>query len=131
MSSPGFVAGGNINPYRFVVFGSGANNTVIQATGTSAIIAGISSPSPEVAPIPGAATYAATSGNPIQVFGVTEMCELEIASGTTVTAGQRLTSDAAGMGTNATSGQQYGAIALRGNVAAGGFITVQVLTGTA
>ncbi len=131
MASPNWTASGNISPCRFVVVSG--TDTVAQATGTSSVIAGISGQSPEVAPIPlyGTAAYCATSGNPVLVYGVTEMALLEIASGVTVTAGQRLTSDGSGMGTSASTGNNYGALALRSNNGTGGFYLVQVLTGIA
>ena len=110
-----YVAGGTIEPCRFVIH-STATKTVTQAAAVTSPYAGISQEGSAAPPISGAATAAATSGTGLRVYGPGEECTLEIGSGG-VTAGDMLVSDSSGKGItrsayNSANVQFVGAIAL-------------------
>lgn len=130
MPSPNFRAGGNINPYSFVTMNTAADNEVIQASAATAVLIGITTPSMKLAPTTynAATTLAAASGDPITIFGLGEICNLQAGSASTITRGDSVTSDAFGFGITATSGQQVGAIALE-SIAANAIGRVQVVVG--
>jgi hypothetical protein len=125
MSSPNYIAGGDITPSRFVTISG--SNTVTQADAASDKIAGISQEWSKNAPIPGASSLAAESGDPVMVYGNTDAAFLT-ATSSGWTAGDRLTSNATGKGVTASGTDQYGAIALT-TVTAEGLGRVQVLLG--
>lgn len=109
-------AGGDINPCRFVKASTAADNTVLEADANERVI-GISGEGAQDAPIPGASTLAAASGEQLQIINTPEhRCLLELGSGG-ATRGDLLKSDADGKGvaiaTSGTTIQHYGAIALQ------------------
>lgn len=112
--NPGWVAGGDIRPSRFVKVSTAADHTVLEADANEAVI-GISHESTQDAPISGASANAAESGDQLTVYGIGRSCLLKIGSGG-CTRGDELKSDADGQGvTRATTGttlQHVGAIAL-------------------
>lgn len=129
-TNPNFLAGGSIYPCRFVMPDSSNDTRVVQAT-AGAQISGISGSSTELAPLPGAATYHATSGNPCRVHGEGEQALLEL--GAAVTRGQRLVSDSNGKGIPfdlTGKAHEFGAIALASG-ASGDIRNVQVILGRA
>lgn len=122
-----FACGGTIEPARFVTRSSAADFTVIQSV-ADAIPCGISQRFAEVAPLPGAATSAGTSGGLIQVHqpgmsGDQRDSTVWLELGGTVTRGQLLMPNASGQGITATSGKYAGAIADESGVS-GNFIRV-------
>jgi hypothetical protein len=125
MTSPNFVAGGTINPSTFVRITG--NNTVSAASAATQALAGIAQEWSKNAPIPGATSEAAVSGDQVMVYGETAICLLQ---STTAgwTAGDRLTSDANGAGVTASTTNFYGAIALT-TLSGSGLGRVQVLLG--
>lgn len=112
--TPSFVAGGDINPSRFVKQSTAADFTVLEADANEAVI-GVSHESAQDAPIPGASTLAAASGDQLFVYPIGAVCLLTIGSGG-CTRADELKSDADGKGvTRATTGttiQNVGALAL-------------------
>jgi len=124
--SPNFIAGGNISPSRFVRQDDTADFQVLEADANSKL-AGISMEGTREAPIPSVSTaLAAQSGEPLQVYGDTEECLLEL--GGTVRPGEDLKSDADGKGVTIAAGatvQEIGAVALENGVD-GELIRVQV-----
>ena len=123
-TAPNFVAGGNIAPATFVKVSTAADNTVLQA-GSSDRCIGISTPSQRDAPIANASTVAAAAGDPITIFGLGDICQLQAASGG-FTHGDMLGPDANGAGQTLTSGY-IGAIALE-SAAALAYGRVQVVS---
>lgn len=132
MPSPNFQANGTISICRFVkVDASYAGNRVIQTTATTDVPIGISQQGSKLAPLPGAASTAAdTAGDPIQVYGIGEICLLQ-STAAGWTAGDLLTSDASGQGVSAVAsggtGFFFGAIALE-TISGAALGRVQVLS---
>jgi hypothetical protein len=118
MPAPGVAttAGGNIAPRRFVKQSTTAPNTVLQA-GAGDKVFGISQTSSRNAPyLTLDDGFTAIAGEPVRVFGPGEIAPLQY--GGTVTAGQRLKSDANGKGIATTAdGDEYGAVALQSGIA--------------
>lgn len=128
---PRFLAGGTIMPFRFVRLSSPF--TVIQATGLTDRIIGISQPGTRQAPGTGGSGEAALAGEPINVFGDGEEALLEL--GGTVAVGDYLRSDASGRGvaltfTSGAGTAHFGARALEPGVS-GEIRRVLVHTGPA
>ena len=110
-SNANFTANGTIYPSRFVTIDPTSQNRVIQASGTSQPLAGISQEWSKLAPTPGATQEAADQGDQLAVYQVGDVAFLQsTASGWT--AGDRLTSDANGNGITASSTNNFGAVAL-------------------
>lgn len=131
MSSLGFtgIAAGDIYPARFVKQ-SGQPFEVAQAGANDALF-GISQLGTNTPPIPGVTSdKAAVAGGSLRVHKPGERCF--VTAGGTITAGDRLKSDADGKGvaiaTSGTTPQRYGAIALQ-NAASGEFCEVEVAIG--
>lgn len=77
---PSFVAGGTIEPCRFVKAGT-ANHTVLQAD-AAAVCLGVSGEDAELAPTAASvATAHATSGDPVTVHPPGAICLLQMGSG--------------------------------------------------
>lgn len=131
MAQANFVngAGGNINPSTFVVFDTSNPKAVNQASGASALIAGVVGEYSKYAPIPGASVVAAdAAGDPVKVYQIGDICLLQSTS-LGWTAGDLLTSDSVGRGKSTTSsGNFVGAVALT-TLSAAGLGQVQVVTG--
>lgn len=125
-----YKARGTINPSRFVV-ASGEQDSCVNQAGANSVVVGISQEWNQDAPIPGAGTDAATSGELVKVYDINETCWLEL--GATVARGDRLKSDANGQGTpiatTGTTPQQIGARALQAGTS-GQLVRVQVLFST-
>lgn len=102
---PGLVAGGDINPCRFVKGGSSAF-TVLQAGAGDAAI-GFAREFVYEAPTDGASTLAASSGKTVQVVRQGQLGELEV--GEAVLAFAYLKPDANGRGINALAGEFFSA----------------------
>lgn len=123
----GFLASGNIYPSRFVSIVSGSRGYVAQAT-ASTPVAGVSTEGTFYAPGTAADSgYAGVDTYPVPLKGPGRTCLLKL--GGTVSAGDRLVSDASGQGTKldvtATGHQYIGAVALDNGVS-GSLIRVQV-----
>lgn len=128
-ASPNYLAGGDINPSRFVSSDPSNNNRVIQST-ANLRIQGVSQEGTKAAPQSGASALAAASGDQVTVYGDGDQCL--VTYGDTVTRGQRLKADADGKAVPmATSGavQNTGAIALQSG-SAGDIRMVLVKTDT-
>lgn len=123
MSSINVAAGGNINPSVFVKLDTSNDNSVVQASAASDFVIGVSTPSTKAFN----GTVAAASGDPINVFGLGDVCLLLCGSGGW-TRGDSLTSDANGAGVTASSGNIIGAKALE-STAYQAFGRVMVWTG--
>lgn len=117
------VAGGTINPCCFVKLSTSANNTVL-AAGAGDFPIGISQTGSRQSPNYNT-TYAAASGDMLDVHPPGDICLLKIGTGG-CTAGDALKSDASGNGVTGTLGtDKCGAIALE-TAAAGEFANVMV-----
>lgn len=106
-----FIAGGDINPARFVSLATTANQTVNESNGGDTTVIGISTEAAKAAPQTGASTLAAESGDQVRVHMMGENCLLVIGAGG-CTAGDLLVPDADGKGVTATTGQYAFARAL-------------------
>lgn len=129
-SSPNLIANGQINASCFVSVDASSNNACIQSA-SGAFPIGISQEGSYLAPIPGAAVYAATaSGQLIQIYGLGEICLLN-ATSAGWTAGDHLkpAADGSGYGITSTTGALFGAIALE-TLSGLGLGRVQVVLGT-
>jgi hypothetical protein len=127
MATPNFVANGTIQPSRFVTIDSTSENAVIQASANTQELIGVSQEWSKLAPIPGASSEAADAGDPIKVYGLTDICLLQ---STTAgwTAGDRLTANSSGQGVTASGTEHFGAVALT-TVSGAGLGRVQVVIG--
>lgn len=127
-----FVCGSTIYPSRFVMVSTAADYTALQATDGSSNhgdeIIGISQEHGRLPPVSGAGTYAGAATDIISVYGVQEVCLLEL--GSTVTRGDLLKANSDGKGIKATAGSDnYGAVCLQSGVS-GDKVRVNVLIGT-
>lgn len=128
------VAGGNINPCRFVKRDSSADHQGLEGS-ANAIVCGIAGESSRLAPLENYVTtnYHAIAGEPIRLHpeGDTDVL-LEMVA--TCSAGDRLKSDASGKGTpiltTGTTIQHFGAIAEEACGIAGQKIKVRVFIGS-
>lgn len=124
-ASRSYIAGGTIYPSRFVSIS--AANTVIQGTASLKQLAGVSQMGTKTPPGTDSNTYAATTNDPVHVYGHDENAVLEL--GGTVTAGQFIKPDANGCGVQvdltATGLQIIGAMAYEPG-ASGDFVKVRV-----
>jgi len=130
MAQANYVNGsaGNVATSVFVVQDTTNPKAVNQASGATAVIVGVSQEYAKYAPIPNATTYAAdAAGDPVKVYQIGDVCLLQ-ATSAGWTAGDRLTSNASGVGVTATSGNLYGAIALT-TMTGAGLGQVQVVLG--
>lgn len=129
IGTPAF-AGGDIYPCRFVKQSAAADFNVLQAEANDPI-KGISQNGTNLPPIPDVTSdKAAVAGQQLRVHTAPEGCLLEL--GGTVTASDRLKSDADGKGvaiaTTGTTPQRYGAVAQQGGVS-GEKVLVEVVIG--
>src|SRR5437660_1147894 len=99
MTSPNFVASGNISPATFVTVSG--SNTVAQS-GAGDVPVAIAQNWTNAAPVANASTYAAASGDQITVFGLGNVCLLQ-SSTAGWTAGNTLKPNASGAGIAASS----------------------------
>lgn len=136
LNNPSFRAGGSISPSRFVKIS--ADFTVIAATDAGTALMGIAQDGSKFPQTTdgwgsGASTVAAESGDQISIYGLGDVCLLEVDNSTSnITFGALLSSGTAGIGVLATStaGLKFvGAIALEAPPAANAtaLIRVQVL----
>jgi hypothetical protein len=128
------MANGNISPSTFVAMDTSLDFSVLQATGVSAPIIGVSQPGTlqppglQVALFPGTtptSQYAAVAGSQLEIFGMGDTCSLTIGAASVPTA-QFLTADTNGNGVAATSGNYVGAMTFSSAVA-GAVVKVLVL----
>lgn len=115
-SGRSFVANGNIFPCRFVCGVTGSPFKVIAAVDSTLPILGVSQQGTLYAPGTAADSgYAATSGYPLQVFGLGEECLIEVGAAG-VTCDDYLTAGTAGVAVTvpltATAHREVGALAL-------------------
>jgi len=99
-----FVAGGTINPARFVTLSTSKDQTLLQASTAGQRVLGIAQTGTKYPPgVTGSTTVASdTDGDPIMVFLPGERAQLEAGSGGW-TAGDLLKTDANGKGITAAS----------------------------
>lgn len=127
-TQPNFKAGGDINPKRFVVIDATDTNTVVEASGVTAVLVGISTDATKASPSDGASTLAAEDGDHIETRMDGEVALLNLGTGG-ATAGDKLTSDSDGKGiTSSTDEDYWGALALESG-SAGEDIEVLIMTG--
>jgi hypothetical protein len=119
LNNPAFRAGGKIYPSRFVTIDattSYGTDFVVTQAGASAAPIGVSQDGSRLTPGVQALTasdlYAADGGQPIQIYGLSDVCLLEVGTAANITAGQLLAPDANGAGILAATGKYAGAIAL-------------------
>lgn len=141
LNNPSYRAGGDISPSRFVKFttgaGSAADFVIVAAAGATFPMMGISQDGSKFPHTSdgwgsGASAVAAESGDQISIYGLGDVCLLEVDnSGNGILAGSLLSSDANGKGilsTGAAGNYFVGAIALeRPPVSATALIKVQVV----
>ena len=124
---PQLVAGGNINPARFIIGDTTANNTALQS-GANGKTIGISQDGAKDPPGTGGSSLAAAAGEMLSHFTIGQICRLEAAGA--ITAFDELESDTNGKGTpvaaTAASIRYIGAIALEAAGGAGELIQVLV-----
>ena len=128
----GLIASGNIVPSTFLKLSSAADFTAVGTTANSDLIIGVAQECSDFAPGVGApgnipaqgSLYAATTGEGIGVYFQDDVCQL--VAGSTFNAGTALTSDSAGRGIPASTGNRVGAIALETSTASGNLVSVQV-----
>jgi len=135
LNNPSFRAGGDIMPSRFVRIS--ADFTVIAAINATFFPIGVSQDGTKFPEATdgfgaGAQTIAAASGDQVRVYGSGDVCLLEVNNaGSTIVAGDRLSSTAAGVGVIAATAPGInfvGAIALETPPAIdGALIRVQVI----
>jgi len=118
-------ATGTIEPSRFVTL-SALSNFYCKQSGSGDKPLGISQEFSRLTPLPGAATYAAVSGQEMGVYTIGQVCYLTC--GTAITHGDFLKPDVSGQALNAASTDKYGAVALESGVS-GSLIRVQVREG--
>ena len=114
LNNPAFRAGDKIAPSTFVTISGTGDHVALQgkATSTEHII-GISQDGSKLAPIPGFDTsYAADAGDPIQIYGLGDVCLLAVGTAADIKAGELLGPDANGAGIKSAAGKNVGAIAL-------------------
>lgn len=114
LKSASLVAGGNINPCRFLKMDS-SNHQVIQAAAATDVPIAISQEAQRTAPITGASDVVAASGESVPAYFEGDVCRLQIGSGG-CSPGTLLVPDSDGKGVAAagsgTALQCVGAIAL-------------------
>jgi len=113
--APLLEAGGDIGVSVFVKLSTSAGHTAL-AAGANEQVIGISQVGPKEPPgLEGASALAAEAGDPIQIFGLGDICLLKAGSGGW-TAGDNLKAGTAGVGVVAastgTTVQNIGAVAL-------------------
>jgi len=127
MSQMHGIAGGDINPSRFVKHSTAADYTFLEAS-TGERTVGVSQAGQQDAPIAGSSALAGSAGRPIRVFTETEECLLELGAGG-CTAGAMLKADAAGKGVaTAVANDLFGAISRQAG-SAGEKVSVYVRSG--
>lgn len=103
-ASGNYKAGGDINPSRLVVR-NGDSFTVTQGADNSASFAGVSQEGTRQPPgVTGSSALAASSGEPLHVYGDGEECLLTLSGASSVTynQGDLIGSDSVGMGEKIT-----------------------------
>lgn len=121
----GLIAGGDINPSRFIVIND--DYEVVEGAAATDVLFGVSHDSAKDAPIDGlqSNTLHAEEGDHVSYYKLGDSCLLE--AGDAISAGAVLTSDASGRGVTASAaGSWIGAIALEAAGAAGELIRVQI-----
>lgn len=117
------LAGGNINPRRFVKL---SDEFTVQQSGSGEAIYGVSHVGQKLAPISGNSTVAAASGDAVGVYTDGQQCLLD--AGGSFSAGAKLRSDADGKAVEAGATDDYGAIALE-DATSGAQVMVRVHIG--
>ena len=136
LNNPAYRAGGKIYPSKFVALSTGADYTVTQANASSMPL-GISQDGSKLTPgvqaLTAADLYAADTGDPVQVYGIGDVCLLEVGQAADLTAGVLVSPDANGAAVLTTTGKWVGAITLEAasksvNGGVTNLVTVQVLS---
>lgn len=109
--SPTVIAGGDINPARFVTWDTSANHQVVESNAGDTKLAGIVAENTRNTPDENGSAYHASSGDHVTMRNPGEVCKLKIGSGG-CTAGDFLKPDNSGQGVTASTGAVAGAVAL-------------------
>lgn len=136
--NPAFRAGGTINTSRFVKIDTtaGKDFQAVQASAASSPLVGVSQDGSKRVPGINALTaadveIAAEAGDPIQIYGLGDVCLLDVSTAANISAGAELTADSDGKAVAATAGQYVGAIALenasKSTSTIGNLVRVQVV----
>lgn len=126
MKFPGMTAAADVNICRFTKIS--ADFKVIQCVaGDTADF--VSREFVKAAPMTGASTLAGANGDPVQLAGEGEVCELEV--GGAVVAGNWLKPDANGRGVVCTAGDKASARVIRGQATSGQRALVYLTHGVA
>ena len=105
------IAGGDINPARFVTLSTAANFTVLESNSGDTKLYGISAEHTKNTPQTGSSALHAESGDQPWIFEAGAKCKLKIGSGG-CTAGDFLKPDNSGQGVTAAAAATAGAQAL-------------------
>lgn len=124
-SQPSYIAGEDIGPSLFVFPTNSTDNTV-EVAGAGVQACGVSGEYTREAPIPGITPLHAATGEPCQVYGLGDVCE--VIAGGAIDAGDFLKPDAAGEAIAAVSTDEYSARALT-DAADGEKCKVQIVHG--
>lgn len=108
---PSVVAGGDINPSRFITLDNSANSQVLESNSGDTKLLGITREGTKRQPEAGSSPLHAASGDPVAYLPYGDYGLLEIGSGG-CTAGGFLKPDNDGKGVAATTGNYAGAITL-------------------
>lgn len=128
-SVPSYVASEDIGVSLFVNIKANTDHQV-EVCDAGDIAIGVSDYAPQDAVLPGASVGpAATSGNPVRVFGLGETCE--VLAGASIQAGAYLKPDADGKAVTCSSTDAYSAIARAGAGAANQLVKVIIEHGIA
>lgn len=138
LNNPAFRAGGTINTSRFVTIDTtaGKDFQAVQSNGATSLPIGISQDGskrvPGVNSLTAADTeIAAEAGDAIQIYGLGDVCLLDVGTAANISAGAELTADSDGKAVAATAGQYVGAIALenasKSTSTIGNLVRVQVV----
>lgn len=136
--NPAFRAGGTINTSRFVKIDTtaGKDFQAVQASAASDGLIGVSQDGSKRVPgvnslTAGDVEIAAEAGDAIQIYGLGDVCLLDVGTAANISAGAELTADSDGKAVAATAGQYVGAIALenasKSTSSVGNLVRVQVV----
>ncbi len=110
---PGMNASAAIARCRFV---RQSGDFLLQQCVANEVAIGVSPEGTREAPIPGASANAAEAGDPIRIYTLGDVCEIEVAAA--ITAGQFVKPDANGRAVVAAANDRYSAQCIRGQATA-------------
>ena len=96
------IAGGDINPARFVSLSTSANNTVVESNAGDTTVVGITDESTKNAPQTGGSTLHAEDNDHVRMHQYGEDCLVKVGTGG-LTAGDYVKPDADGKGVTAST----------------------------